>query len=241
MDEKKNILSDETSKETLSKLLRNVAMQRRQQDTTLKSVLEQNFTSQFSSSSTQTMATSTTSSSSSSSVVSRRETTGGNETVKPTDNEEKRNEATKSMMELSACQTGKTSMFAQQQQNIASSSLSSETVKRTKTLSFLHNEDLFDSAGMTMMPQAVTAAPKTSLFRSMSFQERRLHHQATIKRVESGKELKTSSNLLTGMDAGCRKVAILSPKHSLQELNERIKHLQQQMFGTFDSSSDLSL
>lgn len=237
-------IKDDSSNESLSKVLRNIAtMMRQQQETSVKSVQGENFTSSSSSSSVsaqksitmmQTMETSS----------SKKETTGGNELLAdveiPSD--------MKSMMEMSACPIGRT-MFTQQkqqqQQSIASSSLSSlstttsaEAVKRMKTLSFLHNEDLFSSAGTMAMPpmlaQVEEKSPSQStLFRSMSFQERR-QHQVSLKRVESGKELKAVS----GMDnlGNMRKVTILSPKHSLHELNERIKHLQQQMYGSTESS-----
>jgi hypothetical protein len=241
-----NLMKDESSMENLSKVLRNIStIRRQQQETSVKSVQAESFTSSSMSSAQKMVTTMQTIETSS----SKKETTGGNELL---DDIENPNDV-KSMMELSACPTGRT-MFAQQkqqqQQSIASSSLSSmstmssaEAVKRTKTLSFLHNEDLFSTLGnlassAMQLPAQIEmekSPTQTSLFRSMSFQERRQYQtQVSLKRVESGKELKA----ISGVDNlnNMRKVTILSPKHSLLELNERIKHLQQQMYGSSESA-----
>ncbi|CAG9802825.1 unnamed protein product [Chironomus riparius] len=238
-----HLIKEDSSKENLSKVLRNIAtIRRQQQETSVKSVQGESFTSS-SVSSTQKMVTTMQTIETSS---SKKETTGGTELF---DDVENTNEV-KSMMDLSACPIGRT-MFAQQkqqqQQSIASSSMSTmsstEAVKRTKTLSFLHNEDILSTLGTlassTMLLPAQIEMEKsptqTSLFRSMSFQERRQYQQqVSLKRVESGKELKA----ISGVDNfnNMRKVTILSPKHSLHELNERIKHLQQQMYGSSESS-----
>lgn len=66
------------------------------------------------------------------------------------------------------------------------------------------------------------------LFRSISFQEQRRQYQkSSLQRAESGRESVSDTSAI-------RKMAILSPKHSLQELNERIRQqqmrMQQQMF-----------
>lgn len=240
------LIKEDSSKENLSKVLRNIAtIRRQQQETSVKSVQGESYTSSSISSAQKMVTTMQTIETSS----SKKETTGGNELL---DDVENTNEV-KSMMDLSACPIGRT-MFTQQkqqqQQSIASSSLSSistmsstEAVKRTKTLSFLHNEDILSSLGTLasssmQLPAHIEMekSPKqTSLFRSMSFQERRQYQQqVSLKRVESGKELKT----ISGVDnfSNMRKVTILSPKHSLHELNERIKHLQQQMYGSSESS-----
>lgn len=235
-------IMDDMSKENLAKVLRNLeTIRRQQQETTaissssgatsslLKSVSEENFVLSQSQSSSSSFATTTT-----------METTGGNEVL--TDK--------KNTMEVGACPIGKSTMFQKQQQqlSIASSSIASDMTKRTKTLSFLHNEDLLTStmgtfaapispALMSIDDKSFQAPASSSLYRSMSFQERRQYqHQASLKRVESGKELKSGSS---GFEASnLRKVTILSPKHSLHELNERIKNMQQQMFY---GSSELSL
>jgi len=241
-----NLIKEDSSMENLSKVLRNIStIRRQQQETSVKSVQGESFTSS-SMSTAQKMVTSMHTIETSS---SKKETTGGNELL---DDVENPNEV-KSMMDLSACPIGRT-MFAQQkqqqQQSIASSSLSAlstmpsaEAVKRTKTLSFLHNEDLFSTLGnlassAMQLPAQIEmekSPAQTSLFRSMSFQERRQYQtQVSLKRVESGKELKA----ISGVDNlnNMRKVTILSPKHSLHELNERIKHLQQQMYGSSESA-----
>ncbi len=218
-----------------SEVLRNLEKMRREQEETttsteamlssstsvLKSVREQRFISQSSSSSSSfTMAT-----------------TGVKEMLADEENKEKF-----SAMEMSACPTGKSMLHAQPKQHQVSNVLSSmEAMKRIKTLSFLHNEDLLQS---NMRPisiddkslQPLNPLPSSSLYRSISFQERRQYqHQASIKRVESGKELKS-----VGADASSfRKVTILSPKHSLEELNERIRRIQSQFL--FHGSSENSL
>lgn len=240
------LIKEDSSKENLSKVLRNIAtIRRQQQETSVKSVQGESFTSSSMTSAQKMVTTMQTIETSS----SKKETTGGNELL---DDVENTNEV-KSMMEMSACPIGRT-MFTQQkqqqQQSIASSSLSSistmsstEAVKRTKTLSFLHNEDILSTLGTLasssmQLPAQIDmekSPTQTSLFRSMSFQERRQYQQqVSLKRVESGKELKT----ISGVDnfSNMRKVTILSPKHSLHELNERIKHLQQQMYGSSESA-----
>lgn len=224
-----HIVDDDSSKKNLANLLRNLGTTlKRQQETTtmlssssstsssvLRSVREESFASH--SSSTSSLATAT------------METTGGKGML--TDDE---NKDESSLIEVSACPTGKVTMLKQQQGNIASSL---EMMKRVKTLSFLHNEDLLTSNMRPLLgfDEKPMQGP-TPLFRSMSFQERKQYqHQVSLKRVESGKELKTS---VGGDLSNLRKVTIISPKHSLQELNERIKHMQQQMFY---GSSELSL
>jgi hypothetical protein len=247
--QQQNQFMDESSNENLSKVLRNLgAIHRRQQQqqqetmttaltssssssSLLNSVIEENFTSHASSSSSSLFSAATT---------TKMETTGGNEELTEVEN---------SVMEAGACPIGKsTTMLQQQKQQQAMSIASSSkmTKQSNKTLSFLHNEDLLNTMG-TLPPLSPSImsiddkshqmpASSSSLFRSMSFQERRQYqHQTSLKRVESGKELKTNAS---GFDAGLRKVTILSPKHSLQELNERIKHMQQQMF---HGSSEFSL
>lgn len=217
---------DDSAKGNLAKVLRNLGTTLRQQQETmlpsstsslLRSVREESFTSHSSSSSSFTTAT-----------------TGGNETL--TDGENK-NEP--SLMETSACPTGIVTLLSSSKQQQGSIVSSLDMMKRTKTLSFLHNEDLLTSNMRPLLaiddnPLQLPQSPSAPLFRSMSFQERRQYqHQASLKRVESGKELKTSSG-----ESNFRKVTILSPKHSLQELNERIKNMQQQMLY---GSSELSL
>lgn len=227
---------DDSNKESLSKVLRNIASMRRQQQQQETSSAQNDKVTSSTSTMTQKSVTMMQTIETSS---LKRETTGGNELSFC---KEIVGDA-KSMMDMSACSIGK-SMFAQhkqQQQSILTSSLSSisamasaEAAKRTKTLSFLHNEDLLGSSGTVAMPlmEEKPLPAQSTLFRSMSFQERRQYqHQVSLKRVESGKELKSSM----GTD-NARKVTIISPKHSLHELNERIKHLQQQMYGSSESS-----
>lgn len=236
-------IMDDMSKENLAKVLRNLeTIRRQQQETTaissssstssvmaatsssLKSVSEENFSSQSRSSS-------------SSFATTTMETTGGNEILK------------NAAMEVGACPIGKTTMFQSQQKQQQQLSIASDMTKRAKTLSFLHNEDLLTStmgtlaapistALMSIDDKSFQAPASSSLYRSMSFQERRQYqHQASLKRVESGKELKSGTSGLEA-SSNLRKVTILSPKHSLHELNERIKSMQQQMFY---GSSELSL
>lgn len=232
--------SDASSKENLANVLHNLASMRRTQESSLlKSVSEESFSS--SSCAETTLATIA-------SHSSQTETTGGNELL--TDEDKKTSSV--NSPESSACPIGKT-MFTQhqkQQSSIASSSSSIassslETMKKTKTLSFLHNEDLF-ATGTTMISGGNSSSnslhgddkllPTAShLFRSISFQEQRRQYQKSgLQRTESGRE--------SGETSAIRKMAILSPKHSLQELNDRIKQhqtrLQQQMFYV---SSELSL
>jgi ribosomal protein L12E/L44/L45/RPP1/RPP2 len=239
-----HISDNETLNENIASVLRNLNVMRRQQlDSSLKSLNEENFSSMMTSLQSSsfttlhsTMAASTTTSS------GRKETTGGNEMQ--TENDESKKESTP-VLEVSACPIGK-ALFVQQQKNqqqqsIASSSSSSlvstsETVKRTKTLSFLHNEDLFNTTGNLFQNNIncgndEKSSPST-LLRSMSFQERR-QQQVHLKRVESGRELKSSSSNANDF----RKVAIISPKHSIQDITDRMKCIQQQIFG----SSELSL
>ena len=196
----------------------------------------------------------TSSSSSSSSLVSAMSgTTGVNNTIVTGDD-------TKTMMNNNACAGTGTTMFATQQSvtssstSLASSTMSMNTAtatKKNKTLSFLHNEDLFasnDSVASSMpgggmssgMQRDDKIVPASHLFRSISFQERRQQQtlQSCLKRTESGKEGKSD---LT------RKVSILSSKNSLQDINDRIKQqqikMQQQLqqFASYSSSSDMSM
>lgn len=218
-----------------------LASMRRIQESSLKSVSEENFSSS-STSSSKTFAT-----------MSGGETTGGNEMI--TDEDKKT--SSMMMMELGACPIGKTMLAHQQQQHkqqssVASSSSSSiaslatETMRKTKTLSFLHNEDLFtagataisggNSSSNSLLGDDKLVPTASHLFRSISFQEQRRQFQKTsLQRAESGRES-------GGEASAVRKMAILSPKHSLQELNERIKQqqmrMQQQMYY---GSSEFSL
>lgn len=227
-------------RENLANILHDLTAIRRLHETSLKSVSEKNVTT-----CAETLATMSSSHS---------ETTGGgNEML--TGEDKKESLVSSPMMELSACPIGRT-MFAQQQSTqhqkqqsmITSSSSSSiasamEASRKTKTLSFLHNEDLFTSGTSAMISGGNSSSnslfnddklvPTAShLFRSISFQEHRRQKSTSVQRTESGKE---------GGDV-MRKMAILSPKHSLQELNEKIRQqqmrLQQQMFY---GSSELSM
>ncbi|CAO1393859.1 unnamed protein product [Diamesa serratosioi] len=195
---------------------------------------------------------STTSSSSLVSAISG--TTGGNNTIVTGDD-------IKTMMDNNACAGTGTTMFATQQSitssstSLASSTMSMNTAtatatKKNKTLSFLHNEDLFasDDSVASSMPGGMSSGmqrddkivPASHLFRSISFQERRQQQtlQSCLKRTESGKEGKSD---LT------RKVSILSPKNSLHDVNDRIKQQQMKMqqqlqqFASYSSSSDMSM
>lgn len=236
-------ISDAASKENLASILHSLTTMRRSQESTLKSVSEESF-----SCAEKTFAAMATMASSSSG-----ETTGGNEML--TDEDKKISlVSSPTMMESGACPIGKTTLAQQQQKqqsSIASSSSSSiassstETMKKTKTLSFLHNEDLF-TAGTTMISGGNSSSnslhnddklmPTAShLFRSISFQEQRRQFQkSSLQRTESGRE--------SGDLSSARKMAIISPKHSLQELNERIKQqqmrMQQQMYY---GSSEISM
>lgn len=234
-----HIVDETSSKDKLAKVLRNLGttIKRQQETTTAATMLSSSSTSSSVLKSVREESFASHSSSSSSFATATMETTGGNGML--TDDENKNDS---SMMEVSACPTGKVIMLAQpkqQQSNIVSSS---ELMKKVKTLSFLHNEDLLTSnmRPLLSIDDQPFSPNQTSqnqpLFRSMSFQERKQYqHQASLKRVESGKELKAS---VGGESSNFRKVTILSPKHSLQELNERIKNMQQQMFY---GSSELSL
>lgn len=174
-------------------------------------------------------------------------TTGGN--VEPSD-EDKKVSLVSPMMELSACPTGNILILQQQlQQQKQSSSIASssssiaaspsfDVTRKTKTLSFLHNEDLFAS-GTSMISVGNSNSslnssiekqlmPTTShLFRSISFQERHCQQKTSLMRTESERE--------SGETRGVRKMAILS---SLQEVNERMKQQQMRMFS---ESSECSL
>ena len=237
-------VNDATSKENLTNVLHNLASLRRTQESSLlKSVSEESFSS---SSCAETSSFATIASQS-----SQKETTGGNDLLTY---EDKKTSSVNSP-ESGACPIGKT-MFAQhhqkQQSSIASSSSSIassslETMRKTKTLSFLHNEDLF-ATGTTMISGGNSSSnslhgddkslPTAShLFRSISFQEqRRQYHKSGLQRTESGRE--------SGETSAIRKMAILSPKHSLQELNDRMKQhqmrMQHQMF-YLPGSSELSM
>lgn len=131
-----------------------------------------------------------------------------------------------------ACATGK-SVFAQQSSSIASSTSSTpstlETTRKTKTLSFLHNEDLFATGtSMTSMGSSSNSLcnmekliPTAShLHRSISFQERQCQ-RTSLTRTESVTE--------GGKARDLRKMAILSPQQTLFELNEKIKQQQMRM------------
>lgn len=238
-------INDATSKENLANVLHSLSTIRRVQESSLKSVSEESFSSSFSKSCAEKTSTMMTTMASS----SQKETTGGNGMLTDEDNKASSVSAPL-MMESGACPIGK-AMFAKQQGSVASSSTSSiaatsqEGTRKTKTLSFLHNEDLF-AAGTTLSGGNSSSnslhnddklLPTAShLFRSISFQEQRRQYQqsTSLHRAESGKESSDSS--------GARKMAILSSKHSLQELNDRIKQhqlrLQQQMFY---GSSELSM
>lgn len=122
------------------------------------------------------------------------------------------------------------------------------STKKAKTLSFLHNEDIFDES--LTSPTMITHH-NPNLFRSVSFQDRRMQNQhASMKRTDSGSLMTTSAGNIT------RKISILSPKHSFNEMNERLKtqqikfqlqmqqQIQQQMqnmASSFSNSSDGSL
>jgi hypothetical protein len=241
-------LSDAAARESLANVLHGLTSMRRvQESSSLRTVSEESFTSTMSSRAEKKTVTSLATMASSS---SHSETTGGKAML--TD-EDKTPSVVGSpmMMELGACPMGR-AMFAQQQQkqqsSIASStssiaSTSLETMRKTKTLSFLHNEDLFATGSGAAMIAADSGSgddkliPTAShLFRSISFQEQRRQVQkSSLQRAESGRESTGDANSL-------RKMAILSPKHSLQELNERMKQhhmrVQQQMFY---GSSELSM
>lgn len=221
---------DVTSKENLKNLIQNIESFRRNQELSLQSVSEENFSS---------------SSSCAKKTYTREDTTGGNEIQ--TDGDKNLPSVSSMMMKMGACPIEKT-MFSQQHQkqqcSVASSSTSSitsssmEAMRKTKTLSFLHNEDLFEtgtpmiaggnSSSNSLHSEEKSLPTSSHLFRSISFQEQRRQYsqKSTLHRTESGKE--------SGDLSSTRKMAILSPKHSLQELNERIKQqqmrMQQQMF-----------
>lgn len=222
----------------LASMFHNLTSTRRVQESTssLKSVSEESFTTTSCGAERTTFAAMATMASS-----SQRETTGGGNEMLTDEDKKSSLVGSPMMMELGACPIGRM-MFAQQQEkqqsSIASSSSSSslETLKKTKTLSFLHNEDLFsDGSGMMVSSGSQLNDDKlvptaSHLIRSISFQEQRRQNQkSSLQRCESGRE--TGSRL-----------AILSPKHSLQELNERMRQhhmrVSQQMFY---GSSELSM
>lgn len=240
-------INDATSKENLANILHNLSTIRRVQESSLKSVSEESFSSSSSMSCAEEKTFKATATMASS---SQKDTTGGNEMLTDEDNKASSSVSGPLMMEPGACPIGR-AMFAKQQGSIASSSTSSiastsvETARKTKTLSFLHNEDLFatgttisggNSSSNSLHNDDKLLPTASHLFRSISFQEQRRQYQksTSVQRTESGKESSDSS--------GARKMAILSPKHSLQELNDRIKQhqmrLQQQMFY---GSSELSM
>lgn len=236
-------ITDENSAGNLKNILL-ASMRRIQQESSLQSVSEEGLAT--SSREQKTFATMTTTASS-----SRTETTGGNEN--PTDEDKNVSLISNPMMELGACPIGKT-VFAQQQHkqqsSVASSSssiasTSVEALRKTKTLSFLHNEDLF-ATGTTMISggnsssnslhnddKLVPVPTASHLFRSISFQEQRRQKSTSLQRAESGRE--------GGDSSGARKMAILSPKHSLQELNEKIKQQMRVQHQMFSGSSDFSM
>jgi hypothetical protein len=235
-------INDATVRENLANVLHNLTAMRRLHETSLKSVSEENFTTTCA----ETLATMSS---------SQNETTGGGNEMLTGEDKKESLVSSPMMMELSACPIGRT-MFAQQQstqhqkqQSMVTSSSSSsiassmEASRKTKTLSFLHNEDLFTSGTSAMVSGGNSSSnslfnddklvPTAShLFRSISFQESRRQKSTSLQRTESGKE---------GGDV-MRKMAILSPKHSMQELTEKIKQqqmrVQQQMFY---GSSELSM
>lgn len=254
-------IKDVSSNESLAKVLRNLGTSIRQQQqemattmssssSSVKSLNEEKFTS------TQQTCNSYAASSSSSTAAAMKTTTTTSSTMETTGGKEVQNDSADEKMntdsechsELCASPIGKITVFPlqqqKQQQNMAT--------MRVKTLSFLHNEDLLSTTMGTSLAapvcnimsfddkSAAIASSSSSLYRSMSFQERRQyqHQAASLKRVESGKEFKTTSGSIISGESNLRKVTILSPKHSLQELNERIKNMQQQMFY---GSSELSL
>ena len=236
--------SDAAARENLSSILQNLAAMRRIHETSLKSVSEERFTT----SCAETLAT----------MPSSKETTGGGNEMLTSEDKKESLVSSPMMMELSACPIERT-MFTQQQstqhqkqQSMVTSSSSSsiassmEATRKTKTLSFLHNEDLFapgmsvtvsggNSGSSSLLNDDILVPTASHLFRSISFQENRRQYQksSSLQRAESGRE---------GGGDVMRKMAILSPKHSLHELNEKIKQqqmrMQQQMFY---GSSELSM
>lgn len=139
-----------------------------------------------------------------------------------------KNIATGSMSHQNACVKEATIPIPTTTQSSSSSS-STTTTKRQKTLSFLHNEDLFD------LNEGMNSGPGQSpiLFRSVSFQDRKLQMQhlhgststASIKRAESAKE--------TAGESPTRKIAIVSSKSLYNEVNENFNkqhaQIQQQI------------
>jgi hypothetical protein len=230
-------INDEYMKENLASALHNLTTMRRFHETSSKSMSEEKFTRTCA----ETLATMSSSQQS--------ETTGGGNEMLTGEDKKESLVSSPMMMELSACPIEIT-MFAQQQSTqhqkqqsmITSSSLSSiasamEASKKTKTLSFLHNEDLFTSGTSAMVSGGNHSSnslfnddklvPTAShLFRSISFQEHRRQKSSVLKRTDSGRE---------GGDV-FRKMAILSPKHSLQELNEKIKQQMRMCYGTSELS-----
>lgn len=237
--------NDATSKENLANVIHSLSTIRRVQESSLKSVSEESFSSSLSTSCAEKTFTSTTATMASS---SQKETTGGSG-MRTDEGNKASSVSGPLMMEAGACPIGK-AMFAKQQGSIASSSTSSiassavETARKTKTLSFLHNEDLFatgttvsggNSSSNSLHNDDKLLPTASHLFRSISFQEQRRQCQqsTSLQRTESGKESNDSSS--------ARKMAILGTKQSLQELNDRMKHqmrLQQQIF---HGSSELSM
>lgn len=228
-------LEDFTGKPTLRSMRRN-------QESSLKSVKEKSFSTSSSSSSSSEEQTTiyTITKTMHQQTSSHTETTGGNVT-----NDDEKASFVSPMMEVSACPTGKSFFVQQQQSSVASSSSSvnaspSETTRKTKTLSFLHNEDLFASGTSLLsmgnsresLNNAEKLLPTSShLFRSISFQERQCQ-KTNLMRTESERE--------SGDTRGVRKMAILSPMHSLQELQDRMKQQQMRMF-SISNSSECSL
>ena len=115
---------------------------------------------------------------------------------------------------------------------LSSCSQQSAASRKSRTLSYLHNEDIL--ADNEVAAVEGLGKPPTSLFRSMSFQERRQHQ--SMQRTDSGRENKQGTGLV-------RKLSILSPKHV--EVQERIRQqqlkMQQQMQQFVFSGSDMSL
>lgn len=132
--------------------------------------------------------------------------------------------------------TNSTSLVSGQQvmRTLSSCSQQSATSRKSRTLSYLHNEDILADNEVAAVEFLQGGKPPTSLFRSMSFQERR--QQQTLQRTDSGRENKQGTGLV-------RKLSILSPKHV--EVQERIRQqqqkMQQQMQQFVFSGSDMSL
>lgn len=217
--------ADENLKRNIEKLHQFASTQ-----SSLKSVSEEMFKA----------SCATKSSSFASMAIMGEQTTGGNEEPN------KRDSKVSLTSDSSACSfTTRTSMqqqgFQQQQQSsIVSSTTSScakSTLRKSKTLSFLHNEDLFSDKALGKIQTGSNNINALQNYEKLT---------AQLQQVQK----KVSQSQSTSNDVGgenldnriLRKMAILSPKHSLQELNERIVQrmsIQQQVF--HGTSSQLSL